>query len=294
MGRAGLRAGWGVAVFLLLLGALQIGMALGLPALGIGKADLIGAPGSAMEVILGTAVGLAAVVVATGLMAVVERRPLAAYGLAPRALPLQFGQGALVGLGLLASLVGVLAGLGAIAFDGFPLAGPEALRAGLLWAAACLMVSLLEELVMRGYLLQTLARGIGFLWAAVITSLLFSAGHLANAGESPVGLLSVVLVGLVFCYSVWKTGSLGWAIGFHAAWNWGQSFLFGTGNSGFDSSGNLIQTHATGPAWLSGGATGPEGSVLNIAVLLLAAAFIRWGVRRSDPPLAVDPSPGAA
>jgi uncharacterized protein len=45
-------------------------------------------------------------------------------------------------------------------------------------------------------------------------------------------MLTVVLVAMVFCFSLWRTGSLWWAIGFLAAWDWSESFLYIVPGSG--------------------------------------------------------------
>ncbi|MGH7716143.1 MAG: CPBP family glutamic-type intramembrane protease, partial [Vulcanimicrobiaceae bacterium] len=105
--------------------------------------------------------------------------------------------------------------------------------------------------------------------------------HAQNPGESPLGLVAAALVGLVFCFSIWLTGSLYWAIGMHAAWDWTQSYLFGVADSGLRMQGHLLQTHSAGNIWLSGGTTGPEGSVLVLVVLALMTLglYLAWGRR---------------
>jgi uncharacterized protein len=292
IGPHGLRTGWRALGFLLLAGALQLPVVLALIALGVHQADLSGAPDSARGVAVQVSFGLFGVLAATVLMARLERRSPADYGLGHRGALSRFALGALVGLALMSALTGLLLLTGGLAFDGVALRGAAAWRSGLAWGGACLMVALLEELMLRGYLLQVLARGIGFRWAVVLTSLLFAAGHLKNAGESPIGLAAVVLIGLVWGYSVWRLGSLWWALGFHAAWNWAQSFLFGVGNSGFGSQGHLLATHPQGPDWLSGGATGPEGSLLNLGIIGLAGLAVHLTRRAAPRPIGASPSPG--
>ena len=100
----------------------------------------------------------------------------------------------------------------------------------------------------------------------ILLALLFGVMHRTNPGESPVGLVSVVGAGLIFCLSLWFTGSLWWAVGFHAAWDWGQSYFYGTADSGMLAQGHLLREHPVGSALWSGGTTGPEGSVLVVAV----------------------------
>jgi membrane protease YdiL (CAAX protease family) len=103
-----------------------------------------------------------------------------------------------------------------------------------------------------------------------VTSCYFGSIHLANSGESPAGLIAAGLIGLVFCLSLWRTGSLWWAIGFHTAWDWAQSFLYGVGDSGSTIAGHWLISHPAGRTILSGGATGPEGSVFVLPTIALA------------------------
>jgi hypothetical protein len=151
------------------------------------------------------------------------------------------------------------------------------------------LVALAEEVFLRGYLQFTATRALsalyrwlgashanvlGFWTAAAILSFVFGFGHSSNGGESPLGLLAAGLVGLVFCLSLWRTGSLWWAIGFHAAWDWAQSFLFGVADSGLIVRGRLFATHPVGRPFLSGGLTGPEGSIYILPAVLLVAVVI--------------------
>ena len=103
-----------------------------------------------------------------------------------------------------------------------------------------------EETMLRGYAQFTITRGVGFWWGAIVLALLFGLMHRPNPGESPVGLASVVGAGLIFCLSLWYTGSLWWAVGFHAAWDWGQSYFYGTADSGMVAQGHLFREHPVG------------------------------------------------
>jgi membrane protease YdiL (CAAX protease family) len=117
---------------------------------------------------------------------------------------------------------------------------------------------------------------VGFWLAAFIVSFGFGAVHGSNPGESPAGLICAGLASLVFCFSLWRTGSLWWAVGAHAAWDYGQSFLFGVADSGALFGHRLLETHPVGTPLLSGGATGPEGSIFALIPLLLLAAVIHF------------------
>jgi uncharacterized protein len=224
-----------------------------------------------------------AVLVATAVMARGERRSPWSYGLAGRHGLRLFAAGAGWGFLALSLLIGLLAITGHITI-GAPTNPPlVAVRFAAEWAIAFLGVGLFEETMARGYLQNRLARAIGFWPAAVLLSVLFGAGHYSNTGETATGLIGAGTVGLVFCYSLWRSGSLWWAIGFHAAWDWAQSYFYGTNDSGMGSAGALLTSHPTGADWLSGGTVGPEGSVLVFLVLIAVVLVIRWTL---TPPVA--------
>ena len=148
-----------------------------------------------------------------------------------------------------------------------------------------IFTGIFEESLLRGYLQYTLTRGIGFWWTAIILSTTFGAMHGSNPGESPVGLFSAAAIGLVFCLSLWYTGSLWWAIGFHAAWDWGETYFYGTSDSGMIAQGHFFSEHPTGTLLWTGGATGPEGSLLIVPLILLMALLMwLWWSRRVESP----------
>jgi membrane protease YdiL (CAAX protease family) len=130
----------------------------------------------------------------------------------------------------------------------------------------------------------------GFWQAAWAASTLFGFIHTGNGGENWIGIFAAALIGFVFCVSVRLTGSLWWAIGCHAAWDWSETFFYGTPDSGMVASGHYLTTSVTGnPLW-SGGADGPEGSllVLAVALLLLLALLVIYGRKKSASPFAVE------
>ncbi len=216
------------------------------------------------------------VLVGTIVMARSERRSPWSYGLAGRNAPGLFAAGAGWGFLALSALIGLLAITGHITVGGATNPPLIALQFAAKWAVAFLGVGLFEETCARGYLQARLSRAMGFWPAAVLLSILFGAGHVFNTGETATGLIGAGTVGLVFCYSLWRSGSLWWAIGFHAAWDWAQSYFYGTNDSGMGSAGALLASHPAGADWLSGGTVGPEGSALVFVVLIAVVLVIRW------------------
>ncbi len=146
------------------------------------------------------AIGIPALLVfiATAIMAKIEKRPVLSYGFVGERKLSRFLLGIAGGIASLSALVLALKLSGFLILDGQTLHGKSAWSYGLQWGLAFLLSALFEESLLRGYLQFTLARGMGFWWAALLLSLGFGATHLANHEESPIGILSVVLIGLVF------------------------------------------------------------------------------------------------
>jgi uncharacterized protein len=215
------------------------------------------------------------VLMATWMVSRMENRPLDDYGAPPRqAFGERFWEGSVWGFAMLSAILLVLCVSGHFQIDSVALTGGSILRYALGWAAAFLAVSLTEEFGFRGYLLFILSGRRSFWPAAVILSVAFGAAHLPNHGENALGILQVVVTGLIFCLTIRRTGTLWFAVGFHAAWDWAETFFYGTPDSGLLGLGRFLNTSVQGPDWLTGGSAGPEGSVIALVVLPLCALLI--------------------
>lgn len=207
---------------------------------------------------------------ATLVMGKIEKRGLAAYGLPWRlAFGRAFWEGALWGFVAIGLVVGGLATTHGISLTWSGLSAKEVFVQGLSWCVAFVLVGITEEFLLRGYGLATLAEGIGFWPAAVIFSLAFGAFHVGDVGETYLGIATAIATGLVFSLSLRRTGNLWFAIGMHSTWSWSETFVYGVRDSGFQSTSHLLSGTARGPAWLSGGSAGPEGSLLALVVMIL-------------------------
>lgn len=127
------------------------------------------------------------------------------------------------------------------------------------------------------------SRCAGFWYAAWFTSTLFGFGHTGNNGENWIGIFAAAFIGFVFCVSIWVTGSAWWAIGCHAAWDWAETYFYGTADSGFVAPGHLLTTSTSGKPLWSGGTDGPEGSILIIPIVLLILVWLLVVYRRARP-----------
>ena len=130
------------------------------------------------------------------------------------------------------------------------------------------------------------APGSGFWQAAWVSSTIFGFIHTGNTGESWIGIFAAAFIGFVFCVSIRVTGSAWWAIGCHASWDWAETYFYGTADSGLAPRGHYLTTSPAGNALLSGGASGPEGSllVLPVILLLLLALLVLYARRQPVAP----------
>lgn len=212
---------------------------------------------------------------ATWIVSRIEKRPLSDYGMPFRqAFGVRFWEGSVWGFVMLSAILLILRVSGHFQIDSVALAGAAIFRWALAWGVTFLAVSWNEEFVFRGYWLFSMSRRMRFWPAAFFLSAVFGAAHLGNHGENVLGILQVVATGLLFCLMIRRTGNLWFAVGFHAAWDWAETFFYGTPDSGLFGVGRFLNTSVRGPNWLTGGSAGPEGSVFAILILLFCALLI--------------------
>jgi uncharacterized protein len=220
---------------------------------------------------------------------VVARREgvgLGQYGLPGRGtFGARYWEGAVWGFVALSALIGMLIGLGTFHLDSVALVRSSALAYGLGWGVAFTVLAIWEEFFFRGYLMYAISRRAGFWVAAGAMSIGFGVAHLGNHGETVFGIAQVVLFGLFACFALRRTGSLWFPIGYHAAWDWAQTYFYGTPDSGLLGVGHYLNSSVTGPSWLSGGTGGPEGSVLCVVVLGLSALAVHLRFPRVQFPI---------
>jgi len=264
LGPDGLRPGWGFAFYAAIFYALQRF------AVELAWARDLGS-GGLWSTLLEECGNLVAAIIPSIVLARVEGRPWGTYGLpGRRAFGRLFWIGTLWGFAAMSLLMFALYGLQCFAFGHIVLHGGRVARFAAYWAVMFLLVGLFEEFLLRGYSQFTLTRGIGFWPAAAALSLAFGLTHLRNGGEHWPGILAAACIGFFFCLTLRRTGNLWFAVGFHAAWDWGETFFYSVPDSGMISPGHLFSSSLRGPDWLSGGTVGPEGSVLCFVVIALA------------------------
>jgi uncharacterized protein len=260
-GPEGLRAGCGLAFYVAMFYPLQFVASRWAWSLNLGAEGL-------WSMMLAEAGVLLAAVVPSMVLARVEKRAWGTYGLPGRQV---FGKlfwvGAAWGFAGITLLMAMMYGARVFAVGHLAMHGARIIRFAVFWAAFFLLVGFFEEFLLRGYSQFTLTRTIGFWPSAVFLSCAFGLIHLQNAGEQWQGLLAAAAIGFFFCLTLRRTGSLWFAVGFHMAWDWGETFLYSVPDSGTLFPGHLLKSSFHGPRWLTGGMVGPEGSVLCFVVI---------------------------
>jgi membrane protease YdiL (CAAX protease family) len=273
---AGLRAGWRLLIYILLVAALGASITFVLRKVYPRPRSTSGVP-TPTAMLQQEALSFALIFGCALIMSKIEKRSPGAYGLpASEAFGRKFWLGALLGLAEISLLIGLISAFGGYSFGGLALSTKGVLRWALLYLLIFTLVGFFEEFLFRGYTQFTLADGIGFWPAALFFSLAFGAAHLSNPGEGWVGAGSVVLVGLFFAFTLYRTGNLWYAVGLHASFDWGESFLYSVPDSGLVVPGHLSNAVLHGPNWLTGGTVGPEGSVFCFVTMGLQFLVVMW------------------
>jgi membrane protease YdiL (CAAX protease family) len=144
-----------------------------------------------------------------------------------------------------------------------------------------ILVAWNEELMSRGYHLQTIASGMNLFWGLIISSSIFGGLHLANPNATWVSALGIFFAGLLLGYAYIRTGRLWLSIGIHIGWNFFEGVVFGFPVSGLDIY-HLINTGITGPVLWTGGPFGPEAGLIILPFLALGVSLVYLYSRRTN------------
>lgn len=271
------------------------GVALALSRVAVLALRAAGVPRQGPESPLRALVALLIVLASVGLVArLLERRSLREFGLAiDGAWLADLGFGLALGALLMTLIFAVELSAGWITatyvldVGATPVALGETLGSLLLLFVT---VAINEELVFRGYLLRTLAEGLGgralpprpaLALSLALTSGVFGLAHLGNPNSTWVSTLSITAAGVLLALGYVLTGRLGIPIGLHLTWNYFQGPVYGFAVSGVRSShSTLMVLDQRGPALWTGGDFGPEAGLIGVFAvglgMLLVLAWVRW------------------
>jgi uncharacterized protein len=289
----GIRAGWRLLIYLLMFIAVGAMLHFGYQAI---HGPARGGTPPASMLLISEIVNFVVIFGLAYVMSRVEHRPVGVYGIPfQEAFGKKFWLGIFFGLLEISVLIGLITLFGGYSFGPMVLNGGQTVQWAAFYVAFFVFVGLTEEFLFRGYTQFTLGDGIGFWAAATILSFLFGFLHYFNEGEGVVGAASVFVVAMLFAFTLRRSGNLWYAIGLHAAFDFGESFLYSVPDSGFVFPGHLSNAVLHGPRWLTGGTVGPEGSVFCFLTMGLQFLVVLWLFpnKKSQPSAAVAAVPAS-
>ncbi len=276
-----LRSGWRLAIFCIsFLICLQVTQFLLVVALSAAlRRPIAGIAESLWAVVSGHgAILISALVVGWACGALLEELPFTALGCSPhRGWARNLLLGSLLGAAsmLLAALLTTLTRGIRFSFDP---AGAKTIGASLFVSTLIfLLAAVAEEILFRGYPLQTLTRA-RFAWLGMLlTSVPFALAHLRNPNVvAGFTFINTALAGVWLAVAYLRTRSLWLPFGLHWSWNWTQASLLGLPVSGIArlAPAPLLKAINAGPDWLTGGAYGIEGGAACTVALVICTVVI--------------------
>jgi len=193
--------------------------------------------------------------------------------------------GSVLGLAAPMLLIAGIAALGGFTFGTLAMHGTQLAAYALAWLAAMFALGLAEEMTFRGPALFLLGDAIGLWPSALLTTAIFVLLHAFKPGENVADLTSVGLLGLFMAFTVIRTGSIWFAVGFHALFDYTALYVLGAPNSG-NHGGEPLPTRLLtggyhGQAWLTGGRLGIEASWLIFPIVALLFIGFHFATRGS-------------
>tara|TARA_Y100000996_G_scaffold326573_1_gene262632 strand:+ start:122 stop:991 length:870 start_codon:yes stop_codon:yes gene_type:complete len=135
------------------------------------------------------------------------------------------------------------------------------------------VVSLNEEIAMRGYILQNLSSSFNKYIALALSSLVFMVMHIGNPNMSAIPLFNLFLAGLFLGIYCIHRKNLWFPIGAHFTWNYFQGPVLG-----FEVSGNVVDSifiqSLAGSDLITGGQFGFEGSIILTTFMIIGIIYL--------------------
>ena len=214
----------------------------------------------------------------------IEGRSTASLGLSKKGMVKNYGFGYLVGAVMITATVGL-----SVLFGGAKFAGLNqgvSLFYVVLFFLGYLVQGMSEEVCFRGYFMVSCANRVHITIAVFISSLAFSAMHLANPGITLFAVFNLMLFGVFAAVYVLRTDDLWGACAIHSAWNFLQGNIFGISVSGSGVSTSVFgTTFVEGREYLSGGVFGIEGGLCTTIVLVAGIALVLFLPQEKRPEL---------
>jgi len=181
----------------------------------------------------------------------------------------QTGLGLLLGFGFISLIMLVMWLAG-----GYKVTGFNSISA--LWPMLIMSVQagIVEEILSRGIIFRIAEEGIGTWWSIVLSAFIFGFMHIWNPNATVFSSVSIALTaGVILAMLYVITRQLWVPIGLHIGWNFTLGGIWGAPVSGGEP-GGILAAQFSGPDWLTGGAFGPEASVITVTVFLIFGVLL--------------------
>lgn len=217
-------------------------------------------------------------------VAFVERRPLRTIGLTPRGGAMSFARGLAIGVATIGAIVAAIwaaGGYQARGFAGAFFAPHDLISIGILFL--CFVVQAgVEEIIFRGWLMSAVARKFNVALAVILTSAVFTLLHFSR-GQEPQITVGIFLFSVFACLWALKARNIWGVMGWHIGWNWLLATGFELPVTGLDAgvSALVVKLVPRGPDILTGGAQGPEASIVCLLFFACAIATLLWRLRNT-------------
>ncbi|MCU0886266.1 MAG: CPBP family intramembrane metalloprotease [Beijerinckiaceae bacterium] len=225
-----------------------------------------------------TAMGLAV----AGWVRWVEKRSLASAGLCGEKRLKRFVAGLAIGVAMMGAIVAAIALAGGyrVADLAPAFASPAALGWIALLLAGFIVQSGVEEFVFRGWLFSAVMRRWNMTAAFILSSAAFTFVHFSPRATLPEVVMTFAFA-IFACIWVRHSNAIWGVMGWHAGWNWFGGTGFDVPITGMDTGlpALVAKMVPVGPAWLTGGGEGPEGSVFTLALLTAGSLRLLWLAR---------------
>ncbi|MGQ9832606.1 MAG: lysostaphin resistance A-like protein [Candidatus Villigracilaceae bacterium] len=267
-----LRAGWRLLLQILFM--VIIGLVVGMPAGTLAMTLGIDPGGMLFGQVVQFVIVTGSVFLAIKLL---DRRPIVAIGLKlNRRVAVDLLAGIVITFFMMGFIFIIQLLLGWLTFERFAWQ-TDPLQTVLIQTVGAFVVFLFvgwtEELLSRGYHLQTIASGLNLTWGIILSSAVFGLLHLGNPNATWVSAAGILFAGLFLAYGYIRTKQLWLPIGLHIGWNFFEGPLFGFPVSGLKTF-RLMNLHISGPELWTGGAFGPEAGLIILPALALGASLI--------------------
>lgn len=208
-----------------------------------------------------------------------EHRSLGSLGLRQDKVAPRIFWGLGIGVGIVALCFALMGMLGDVTIDSELTTNSSitaSLISALVVAAGIAIQASSEEMLIRGWILQTAALRYGLIAGIFVSILVFTALHFLGGTNTILSAINLLIAGVFYALYALYEGSVVGVCALHAAMNWSEQHLFGYGTSGNIAGGSLFNLEASGADFITGGMvrTGAAGGLPYTIVLLVGVMIL--------------------